>query len=641
VGETLDCMTEDSATRVPVQPSAPYRVLARKYRPVGFDGLIGQQAMVRTLVNAFRSGRLAHAYMLAGVRGIGKTTTARIIARAFNCIGPDGGGGPTASPCGVCENCRAIAEDRHVDVREVDAASHTGVDQIRELIDGARYLPAMARFKVYVIDEVHMLSRSAFNALLKTLEEPPEHVRFVFATTEVRKVPVTVLSRCQRFDLKRIDSETLVSHFADIAAQEHVRIAPPALQLIARAADGSVRDGLSLLDQAIAHAQGDVGEDTVRQMLGLADRTVVFDLFHAEMRGDIKTALDLIGEQYAAGADPAVVLEDLLELTHWLTRIKITPAAGDAPGVPEAERVRGKELAGGLGMAELTRAWQILLKGLGETRSAPVPIQAAEMTLVRLGYAARLPTPAEAIKAWQAEANGGDIDAQPHPGQGAGTRQNSGPAVGQRAGHGEGRPSPHSSAGRERDGVPTAPVSSSPSSSFPGPQAARSAARMAPQGAVAAAVAPNSADPVPSAAGEADDWRDPESFEAVVALVAAHREGLLQAKLMSAVHLVHFEPGRIEMRLAESAPDDLPRQLSRFLNENTSRRWLVTVSRSEGEATLVEQREAADAAHVARATRHPLVQAVLDAFPGATIAAVRDLEVPLEPADDDEAEEEV
>ena len=640
-------MIEDNATRAPVQPSAPYRVLARKYRPVGFDEVIGQQAMVRTLVNAFRSGRLAHAYMLAGVRGIGKTTTARIIARALNCIGPDGTGGPTASPCGVCEHCRAIAEDRHVDVREVDAASHTGVDQIRELIDGARYLPATARYKVYIIDEVHMLSRSAFNALLKTLEEPPEHVRFVFATTEIRKVPVTVLSRCQRFDLKRIEAATLVSHFAEIAAREDVRIAVPALQLIARAADGSVRDGLSLLDQAIAHAQGDVGEDTVRQMLGLADRTVVFDLFHAVMRGDIKAALDLIGGQYAAGADPAVVLEDMLDLTHWLTRIKIIPSACDAPGVPEAERVRGRELAAGLGMAELTRAWQILLKGLGETRSAPVPIQAAEMTLVRLGYAARLPTPAEAIKAWEAEAH---TQAGQERGHGSGYARSHEPGHEegeQGQGQGHAPQALHPPDGREREGIVAGQASQpSPPPSSPSSQPARTATRMAPQGATAAAATrsrldrPDLDDPIDTAEDARQHERDPESFEAVVALVGSHREGLLQAKLMSAVHLVHFEPGRIEMRLAESAPDDLPRQLSRFLNESTSRRWLVTVSRSAGQATLVEQREAADAEHVARAARHPVVQAVLDVFPGATIAAVRDLEVQLDPAEDGEAEEE-
>ncbi len=649
-------MTEDNAIGAPAKPSAPYRVLARKYRPDGFDGLIGQQAMVRTLVNAFRTGRLAHAYMLAGVRGIGKTTTARIIARALNCIGADGAGGPTASPCGVCEHCRSIAEDRHVDVREVDAASHTGVDQIRELIDGARYLPATARFKVYIIDEVHMLSRSAFNALLKTLEEPPEHVRFVFATTEIRKVPVTVLSRCQRFDLKRIDAATLVSHFADIAAREDVRVAPAALQLIARAADGSVRDGLSLLDQAIAHAHGDVDEDTVRQMLGLADRTLVFDLFHAVMRGDIKTALTLMGEQYAAGADPAVVLEDLLDLTHWLTRIKIVPTAGDAPGVPEAERVRGRELAQGLEMPELTRAWQILLKGLGETRVAPVPIQAAEMTLVRLAYAARLPTPAEAIRAWQAEGHlqtARDAPAGPAP------------AVAGEGEHSSRVPDP-SLEGRRNQGseaVGIAPQRHAPAAAPAGPASAPSSRAAHPIGRAPvlkamAVMAPDRPDPdvrpeVPPAdprddhqdrvaAIASDSWEgdDPASFEAVVALVGAHREGLLQAKLMSAVHLVHFEPGRIEMRLAESAPDDLPRQLSRFLNENTHRRWLVTVSRADGEATLVEQYEAARAAHLKEAADHPVVRAVLDLFPGAAIAAVRDLEVSLDPRSDGDAEEE-
>jgi DNA polymerase-3 subunit gamma/tau len=563
--------------------------------------------------------------MLAGVRGIGKTTTARIIARALNCIGMDGAGGPTASPCGICEHCRAIAEDRHVDVREVDAASHTGVDQIRELIDGARYLPASARYKVYIIDEVHMLSRSAFNALLKTLEEPPEHVRFVFATTEVRKVPVTVLSRCQRFDLKRVESASLVSHFADIAAKENVRVAESALQLIARAADGSVRDGLSLLDQAIAHAEGDIDEATVRQMLGLADRTIVFDLFHAVMRGDIRTALDLIDEQYAAGADPAVVLEDMLELTHWLTRIKITPAAADALGVPEAERMRGRELAGGLEMAELTRAWQMLLKGLGETRNAPVPIQAAEMALVRLGYAARLPTPAEAIKAWTAE--GGHAN----EGVDQGTDEEVGMAVHREGGEGtkQSRQGPLMQGSGPLSSHASPPFSTAPQASHPG------AAYGSPtHGSLAAVVVD---DPAP---GEMDDLSDPQSFEAVVALVGAHREGLLQAKLMSAVHLVHFEPGRIELRLAESAPDDLPRQLSRFLNEHTRRRWLVTVSRMEGEATLLEQREAADAKQLARAADHAVVRAVLDVFPGASIVAVRDLAAPLEQVADGEAEDE-
>ena len=378
---------------------APYRVLARKYRPASFAQLIGQEAMVRTLTNAFASGRLAHAFILTGVRGVGKTTTARIIARALNCVGADGDGGPTIEPCGQCEPCRAIAEDRHVDVLEMDAASRSKVDEMRELLDGVRYRPAAARYKVYIIDEVHMLSNHAFNALLKTLEEPPQNVTFIFATTEVRKVPVTVLSRCQRFDLRRVDEERLSAHFAAIAEAEGVAVSAPALHLIARAADGSVRDGLSLLDQAMAEGGGAVGEDEVRRMLGLADRGVTFDLLERLMKGDIGTALGLMAEQYGAGADPAAVIEDMLDLTHWLTRIKVVPEVARETGVPEAERVRGSDMADGLSMAALARAWQMLLKGLGEVRVAPSPLQAAEMVLVRLAYTADLPTPAEAVRA--------------------------------------------------------------------------------------------------------------------------------------------------------------------------------------------------------------------------------------------------
>ena len=379
--------------------SAEYRVLARKYRPATFAGLIGQEAMVRTLTNAMASGRLAHAFVLTGVRGVGKTTAARIIARCLNCVGPDASGGITPEPCGVCEHCRAIAEDRHMDVIEMDAASRTGVDDIRELIDGVRYRPTSARYKVYIIDEVHMLSKNAFNALLKTLEEPPGHVKFIFATTEVRKIPVTVLSRCQRFDLRRIDAETLAAHFKRIVEDEGAKVTDGALNMIVRAADGSVRDGLSLFDQAIAHSGGEVGEDQVRRMLGLADRTITFDLLDAVMKGDADKALRTLGQQYASGADPAVVLEDMLELTHWLTRIKVVPGAADAFGVPEAERVRGGEMAERLSMAAVARAWQMLLKGLGEVRLAPRPEQAAEMILVRLAFASGLPTPAEALKA--------------------------------------------------------------------------------------------------------------------------------------------------------------------------------------------------------------------------------------------------
>ncbi|MGH6952753.1 MAG: DNA polymerase III subunit gamma/tau, partial [Alphaproteobacteria bacterium] len=387
----------------PSRPAgAPYRVLARKYRPATFAELVGQEAMVRTLTNAIRSGRLAQAYMLTGVRGVGKTTTARIIARALNCVGPDGAGGPTSEPCGACEHCVAIGEDRHVDVIEMDAASRTGVEDIRDLIDGVRYRPMSARYKVYVVDEVHMLSRNAFNALLKTLEEPPAHVKFVFATTEVRKVPVTVLSRCQRFDLRRLDSDALATYLAGIAAREGALVSPGAVALIARAADGSARDGLSLLDQSISTFGADgagreIGEADVRGMLGLADRTQVFDLFDSLMAGDAKRALGSLALSHRSGADPVTVLQDLLELTHWVTRVKLVPEAADDPAVAEAERVRGRKAAEGLSVPTLARAWQMLLKGLAEAQAAPSAYQAAEMALIRLAHAAELPSPAEIV----------------------------------------------------------------------------------------------------------------------------------------------------------------------------------------------------------------------------------------------------
>ncbi len=382
-----------------VTTDRPYRVLARKYRPSVFAELIGQEMLVRTLSNAIEGGRLAHAYLLTGVRGVGKTTTARILARSLNCVGADGAGGPAVTPCGVCEHCVAITEDRHVDVLEMDAASRSGVDDIRELIDGVRYRPVTARYKVYIIDEVHMLSKQAFNALLKTLEEPPPHVTFIFATTEVRKIPVTVVSRCQRFDLRRVDSETLARHLEDILAKEDGTADSAALALIVRAADGSVRDALSILDQAIGHCGGNIDEPRVRDMLGLADRSQVFDLFDAVMAGEIAKALDELARQYKAGVDPLVVLNDLLELTHWLTRVKLVPNAVDAITVPEAERHRGADLAKRLSMLVLTRAWQILLKGLGEARTAPHPLGAVEMVLVRLAFVADLPAPAELVEA--------------------------------------------------------------------------------------------------------------------------------------------------------------------------------------------------------------------------------------------------
>src|SRR5690242_18552777 len=377
----------------PAKRDAAYRVLARKYRPSDFTGLIGQDALVRTLSNAFATGRIAHAFMLTGVRGVGKTTTARIIARALNCIGPDGKRKePTIHPCGVCEPCIAIAESRHVDVQELDAASNNGVEEVRPIIDAVRYAPASARYKVYILDEVHMLSKPAFNAILKTLEEPPAHVKFIFATTEIRKVPVTILSRCQRFDLRRIETAELVGLLASIAEKENVAIADEALGLIARAAEGSARDGLSLLDQAIAHGEGGgIEADLVRDMLGLADRGRVLDLFEKVMAGKIGEALTDLGSLYDHGADPLTVMQDLLEIVHFLTRIKVAPGAEGFFDGSSGEAKRAAAMAAKLSVPSLTRAWQMLLKGLLEVRDATRPVAACEMALIRLAYAADLP----------------------------------------------------------------------------------------------------------------------------------------------------------------------------------------------------------------------------------------------------------
>ena len=583
---------------------APYRVLARKYRPATFAELIGQAAMVRTLTNAISSGRLAHAFILTGVRGVGKTTTARIIARALNCIGPDGKGGPTAEPCGRCEHCIAITEDRHVDVLEMDAASRTGVDDIRELIEGVKYRPISAREKVYIIDEVHMLSRQAFNALLKTLEEPPEHVKFVFATTEIRKIPVTVVSRCQRFDLRRVDAETLAGHLAAIAEKEDAKVRPDAMALIARAADGSVRDGLSLLDQAIADfsahdGAGEITAEQGRDMLGLADRTQLFDLFDAVMKGEIKSALELLAEMYKAGADPVVVLQDLLELTHWLTRVKVVPEAARALDVPEAERVVGRDMAERLSMSVLVRAWQMLLKGLSEAQSAPLPFQATEMVLVRLAYAADLPAPAEIVAA---------LAHSPAPPPTAAAA----PATAAQADGAGG------AGGAEPEFLPSGapgtgaePVGSKTMDAAPGtPNQPRAAL----------AASPEPAPPAP-----AEPLAEPGNFEAVVALFAEKGETELHSRLLNDVHLVHFEPGRIEFRPGGHAPRDLANRLGEMLGRWTGRRWVVSVSSARGESTLAEQATQGADQRQAGVADDPLVKAVLETFPGATIGPVHEL----------------
>ena len=375
-----------------------YQVLARKYRPETFSDLIGQEAMVRTLKNAFDADRIAQAFMMTGIRGVGKTTTARIIAKGMNCVGLEGKTGPTTSPCGQCEHCVAISEGRHVDVLEMDAASRTGVDDIREIIDSVHYRAASARFKIYIIDEVHMLSNNAFNALLKTLEEPPAHVKFIFATTEIRKVPVTVLSRCQRFDLRRIEPEEMIKMLQNLAKLENANISNEALALITRASEGSARDAQSLLDQAISHGAGETNVDQVRSMLGLADRGRVMDLFEFIMRGQAKEALNELGSQYSDGADPIGIIRDLAEVTHWVSVIKITPDAADDPTVSPDEKARGQSFSQSLSMRVLTRTWQLLLKALDEISSAPNSMMAAEMAIIRITHVSDLPSPEELVK---------------------------------------------------------------------------------------------------------------------------------------------------------------------------------------------------------------------------------------------------
>ncbi len=567
--------------------SAPYRVLARAYRPVRFDELIGQDAMVRILRRAFELRRVAHGFMLTGVRGTGKTTTARIIARALNCIGPDGQGGPTADPCGVCANCTAILADRHPDVLEMDAASHTGVDDIREIIEVTRYRPIQARMKVFIIDEVHMLSRNAFNALLKTLEEPPAQVTFIFATTELRKVPVTVLSRCQRFDLRRVSQSELAGHFAAIAAREGARIDSDAIAIIARAADGSVRDGLSLLDQAIslgeASPAGEVGEAgkagavdaaMVADMLGLADRGLVFDLLEAVMGGRTDVALALSETAHQRGADPGLLLSDLLELLHTVSRLKAVPALRDSRELPEAERVRGGALADRLGMAVLGRAWQMLLKGVAEIEQAPNRQDAADMILIRLCHVHDLPTPGDLVRRLtEAGAGAPSAATSPDPGRAA-LAEPAGGALRLSGGP---------------NGAPSAQVAFQ-------------------------AVAEASIDPAPSLRS----WRE------VVAYVATCREPTLHGHLRHCVHLVRFAPPVIEVRCEPEAPRDLTQRLGAILLEGTGTRWTIAVSRQPGEPTLAEQSGEVEAKSRTAAEAHPLVQAILLAFPGARIGVLRD-----------------
>ncbi|WP_293446231.1 DNA polymerase III subunit gamma/tau [Planktotalea sp.] len=548
-------------------PNTAYRVLARKYRPETFADLVGQKAMVRTLKNAFEADRIAQAFVMTGIRGTGKTTTARIIAKGINCIGPDGTGGPTTEPCGVCESCVAIMEGRHVDVMEMDAASRTGVGDIREIIESVHYRAAMARYKIYIIDEVHMLSTSAFNALLKTLEEPPEHVKFIFATTEIRKVPVTVLSRCQRFDLRRIEPEDMVGMLQRIAAGENAEIAEDALALITRAAEGSARDATSLLDQAISHGAGETTVEQVRAMLGLADRGRVLDLYQMIMHGNAAAALKELGAQYAAGADPMAVLRDLAEITHWISVVKITPDAADDPTVSPDGRARGLRMATDLPMRAMTRMWQMLLKALDEVASAPNSMMAAEMAIIRLTHVAELPSPEELIRKLQ--------DTPPPPPSGGGGGMSAGAT-----------------------------------------SVANAQSRMTTSGSSAGGAAT-------AQQLDADALERFPTFDHVVELIRANRDVKLLVEVEGGVRLANYQPGRIEFEPHPKAPSDLAQRLGQKLQLWTGNRWAVTLVNEGGKESIAEKRNAADIALKAEAAEHPLLKAVFEAFPSAKIIDIK------------------
>lgn len=553
-----------------------YQVLARKYRPETFADLVGQDAMVRTLKNAFAADRIAQAFVMTGIRGTGKTTTARIIAKGLNCTGPDGQGGPTTEPCGVCEHCVAISEGRHVDVMEMDAASRTGVNDIREIIESVHYRAASARYKIYIIDEVHMLSTSAFNALLKTLEEPPPHVKFIFATTEIRKVPVTVLSRCQRFDLRRIEPEVMIALLRRIATAEGAEITEDALALITRAAEGSARDATSLLDQAISHGAGETTATQVRAMLGLADRGRVLDLFDMILRGAAAEALAELQAQYADGADPMAVLRDLAEITHWVSIVKITPEALDDPTIGPDERARGQQIAEKVPMRALTRLWQMLLKALEEVGQAPNAMMAAEMAIIRLTHVADLPDPEALIRKVQASAAAGAF-----------SRSAAAPAA-------------RSEAPRAAAAAPRAPMAVRQDGS-----------------AAALAVSPD------ALAGFPD-------FESVIALIRRMRDMKLLLDVEDHLRLVRYSPGRIEFQPTEQAPRDLAQRLAERLRGWTGgQRWAVTVTSDPGRPSISEQRAEREAEARARAMQNPTVQAIFAAFPGARITRIRPIPVPV------------
>lgn len=586
----------------------PYVVLARKYRPQDFSSLIGQEGLVRTLTNAIGSGRIAHAFMLTGVRGVGKTTTARIIAKSLNYDGPDGKGEPTTGPTDDCDTCKAIAEDRHPDVLEMDAATRTGVDDIREIIEGVRYAPTSARYKIYIIDEVHMLSKNAFNALLKTLEEPPPRVKFIFATTEIRKVPITVLSRCQRFDLKRIELPELTAHYTNILSQENVQAEDKAVSMIARAADGSVRDGLSLLDQAISMtgAGNIITADQVQSMLGLADRTRILDLLGHALKGEPDKALTITEELFAWGADPLVLLQDLLELIHLMTRYRAVPSRSSQKANMAAEEwERVEKLAIELTMPSLTRAWQIILKGLQDAGLAPHPQRAADMVIISLCYAANLPDPAALVEKLQNAASNN--------------------AAG-------------SSAGAAQPGGNTASAYSTQSfsGSMPGTTSAASTASMATAVASAQRSAPRQDAAQEIVQESVQEAANLSSLQEIVQALQNGEQFALACQVEEYVHLVKLEPSqagmRLEIRLEEDAPAQLAQDLGVQLKALTGQRWVVSVSNQEGAPTLVQQDHMQDQKQQKdtqqsfdRYYSDPTVQNVLKVFPGSKIVGVKDI----------------
>ena len=592
-----------------------YRVLARKYRPDRFSELIGQEALVRTLGNALSLGRLAHAFVLTGVRGVGKTSTARLLARGLNCIGPDGTGDATLEPCGKCEPCVAIAASRHVDVLEVDAASHTGVDDARDIIEGVGYRPVSARYKIYIIDEVHMMSKSAFNALLKTLEEPPDNVKFIFATTEIHKVPVTILSRCQRFDLRRVDSDVLAAHLASICTHESINADPEALSVISRAAEGSVRDALSLLDQAAAMTADQISADNIAAMLGRPGRTDSIAMLDAAMSGDAAGALDALASAHTNGAEPEMAIADLMDLIH---RASLIAAGGSADSLLEAERAPVTALAD-KGIARLGRAWQMLLKGHAEITTAPQPMAAAEMLLIRLAHLANMPTPADIIgKLGRGEDAAPTAAAKP-----ASTPAAESPAPENAAQVGAPLDTPHPPAGMSAAAGNAVMAQAEPR--------AEPAPDMLPEDRTPHFDAGQMADPSPPPPADLTGNADISltSLHDVAALAESHDEALLAARIRTFVRPVRLQPNLLEIALADGAPDTLAGDIARNLSQWTGQRWMVSLAEGKGGQTIAEERSADRDAQKDEIAATATVQAVMNVFPGAKIEDIRPIETDM------------